>query len=115
MSQPAEQRADRLRRFDSVPWQLWDLRSPDGEERGLSAATIAAAIVTLHARKEELVAALPLYLPSLGLLHDFGARLRDRLEYAHRIAADQPALLAARDSRAVASAVYKLCFPEWEL
>lgn len=102
-------------RFDPIPWQLWDLpRTVEfrGQQYALARVDLIVAIIQLYGLKEEMAAAVPLYLPSLGLLHEWGSRFRDRLTYAYRIATRAPQLLVQQnDTAVIAAAVYRVCYP----
>ncbi|GAB5368164.1 hypothetical protein AAMO2058_001295100 [Amorphochlora amoebiformis] len=78
---------DRLERFDSIPWQLFDLN--DARERaGLSRVSfqqIQHKVIQLYHRRAQLYEAVPLVLPSLGMLHQMGTRIRTRLWCAFRV------------------------------
>ena len=87
----------RLQRFDSIPWQLFDMKEAHKgvyyqTEQIITAEEIIAQIQHIYSRREAVYEASPLVLPSLGMLHQFGARIRTRLECARRIARLDPSL-----------------------
>jgi hypothetical protein len=109
---PAAPLAARLDRYDNEPWHLWDMR-PAG---AAAPAGLVPALLALGepAHRGALQEALPLVLPSLGLLVPLGIRLRMRLDCALRLATQAPALLAAASSRDVYTDVYRIC-RGWEI
>jgi hypothetical protein len=109
---PSADMSARVGRFDDIPWQLWDLRN-QASMQNVTAGQIIEQILLLHARKEEIASVVPLYLPSLGLLHDFGARFRIRVEHAHRLAVHAPHVFAESESSVVFQEVTRLCYAKW--
>ena len=116
----------RLSRFDAEPWQLWDLRESCASWPAMrtqmlhcgatapTAAEVVRAIKVLHTRKERLVDVLPSVWPSLGLLQQPDMRFWLRLECAHTVARDEPALLAdGWRAPEVYEGVMRACRPEW--
>eukprot|EP01052_Picozoa_sp_SAG31_P022220 SAG31_NODE_1756_length_7343_cov_2.790309_5_plen_1157_part_00 len=93
--------SERRNRFDAIPWHLWDLPRTvnfHGQHTTLSASDIADGIEQLYRRKDDIAASIPLYLPSLGLLHEFGSRFRDRLTNAYRLSIVAPHVLQANQT-----------------
>ena len=108
----------RLARFDSEPWQLYDLHSSmSAASERPSADDVLHAIRVLHARRERLGEVLPAVSPSLGLLQMLGSRVLLRLHCANSIAVQAPTLLAegwaSAGSRAVHERVLRVCRAEW--
>ena len=97
----------RLERFDDEPWHLWDL----GQPAVLVPALRALCDSPHHARLRE---ALPLVMPSLGLLHKLGIRFRVRLHCACSLLEKAPHVFREGVTAARAYGdVIRVCRPEW--
>ena len=99
---------DRLQRYDTEPWHLFDNCDGVSCPKGSS---IAKSILALESRTEQLGDVAPLLLPSLGLMLPFGSTFRMRLRCALALARTQPKtnLLGRGASKYVYEQVLGIC------
>jgi len=109
MYDPLAPLADRLERFDQLPYHLWDMKLPST----IPPSVISDTLLTLHRSRHLLDGYLPQLLPTLGRLSPLGLTFDLRLACAAAVASARPSLLTANaSSPTLVRHLRTLCRPE---